>query len=644
MAVRSGERSREEVGRHGFSRRTALLGTLQIGMASVLAGRLIYLQGYSQDRFRDLAEDNRVDSELIVPRRGSITDRHGTVIAQSIGDNTVMIVRERAGDVNEVLRRVALILPLTAEHLAAIREEMATTPPFMPVLVAHNLTLDQFAKVSFNLPDLPGITCDVLYQRNYPRGETHAHLTGYVGRVSQADLSAAAEATDPLLHHPNFGIGKSGLEKTMESSLRGLAGRKSLEVNAAGRIVRELNRDRATPGKTLRLTIDDTLQTYATDRMQGQTGGCIALDLATHDILAMVSLPSFDPNKFARGISHADYRAYVEDPDAPLFNRSTGGTYPPGSTFKMMTALAALEAGHLGPDDEFYCGGYHENSNRRFHCWNRHGHGQVNLRKALRESCDVYFYRVAEIVLIAELAAMASRFGFGQAATLPLTSLTTGLLPSVEWKRRRFDEPWHVGDTLNASIGQGFVTATCLQVATMTARIATGKAFTPRIIQAIDNQEQAVDSAPDLPLDPTHLQLIRESMHAVMNDEAGTAFAARCTDPAYQLAGKTGTSQVTALLEDVDQLDLPREMRHHALFCGYAPSAAPRYAVAVIVEHGMSGSEMAAPIARDVLMRLNYGPQPPLAAYPPTVREAIRQRREEERRRLDDDRDTLIPI
>jgi len=643
MAVSSSAGHRDEIGKRIVSRRTVLLGALQVGIASVLAGRLIYLQGYSTDRFRDLAEDNRVDSELIVPRRGNITDRNGAIIAQSVGDYTVTIVRERAGDVDEVLRRVALILPLTQERLDTIREEVAATPPFIPVLVAHHLTLNQFARISFNLPDLPGINCDVLDQRIYPRGEHYAHLTGYVGRVSQADLDAAEDRHDPLLRHPNFGIGKIGLERTMDATLRGLPGRKSLEVNAAGRIVRELDRDHATPGKTLRLTIDDTLQRYAVDRMQGQSGVCIVLDLATNDILAMVSLPSFDPNKFSIGISHTEYRDYVEDPDAPLFNRSTGGTYPPGSTFKMMMALAALEAGHLTADDEFFCPGYHVLNNQRFRCWNRRGHGRVNLRTAVRESCDVYFYRAAEIVTIAELTAMASRFGFGQPAALPLTSLTSGLLPSAEWKRRRFDEPWHVGDTLNASIGQGFVTATCLQIATMAARIATGMEFMPRIIQSVEDEEQATDPSAALALGAENLQLIRASMHEVMNDETGTAFQARCIDSDFLLAGKTGTSQVAALVEGIDQADLPRKKRHHALFCGYAPSTDPRYAVAVIIEHGMSGSETAAPIARDILMRLHYGQEPPLAAYPPTVREGI-QRIREEKRLLDDDRDTLIPI
>ncbi len=636
MALTRPAHPEDTSGRRMLSRRAVLLGTLQAGVAAVLAGRLIYLQGYAKDRFRDLAENNRVDTELIVPRRGDITDRNGVVIAQSTGGYSVTIVRERARDVDEILRRVALILPLSSERLRAIREEIAEALPFIPVLVADNLTLNQFAKVSINLPNLPGINCEVLYRRVYPNGENYAHVTGYISRVSEEDLKADS-SNDPLLHHPNFRIGKAGIEKTMDSQLRGSQGLKTLEVNATGRIVRELGREHATPGKTLKLTIDDGLQRYIAGRMQGQTGVCIALDLANNDILAMVSLPSFDPNKFTIGITHADYQAYVDDPAAPLFNRSTSGTYPPGSTFKMMMGLAALEAGSLKPEDEFFCPGYHELHNQRFHCWNRAGHGRVNLHRAIRESCDVYFYRAAEIVSVAELTAMASRFGYGQPAALPLTALTPGLLPTAAWKQERFNEAWHIGDSLNASIGQGFVTATCLQIATMTARIATGRHVQPRLVHSIDDREQTIVRGSRMPLEPEHLQLIRDSMHAVVNAPSGTAYASRCILPDYLLAGKTGSSQVRRLTEGVEQEDLPRAMRHHALFCGYAPSQEPRYAVSVIVEHGISGSGAAAPVARDILLRLHFGGEPPLDAYPQDIRE-------EKRRIPDDESNLLVPI
>ena len=616
------ESTKLEFANRKLSRRTVFLGGIQLALVSVLAGRLIYLQGFAAEGYRDLAEANRVNIQLTAPSRGIITDRNGIVLARNSSDYTVTIVQEQARDIEETLRRISLIIPLPDEQIGKILEDVGNQRPFIPVLVADQLSWEQFARLSVNLPVLPGAICSAGQKRFYPFGDSFAHVIGYVGRVSQEDLSDP-EDKDPILHHPNFGKGKAGVEGRMDKALRGASGHKMLEVNAAGRVIRELERNPATAGSSMEMTLDSELQNYVIGRMGDEAGVCVVLDLVTSDILALVSTPSFDPNKFSTGISQREYDQYLDDPRTPLFNRATSGTYPPGSTFKMMASFAGLESGKLQPDTEFFCNGHYELFNQRFHCWNRGGHGHVSLKEALSESCDVFFYQLAEQLGIEPIAEMSSKFGFGRRADLPLTSLVDGLIPDSEWKRKTLGETWHVGDTLNASIGQGFVSATCMQIAVMAARIALGREFRPRLIRSVDGQEQGVPTFQPLDVMEDSLQLVRQGMHDVVNTSTGTAFKSRCVDEQFIISGKTGTSQVTRLREDIKEEDLPREHRDHALFCAFAPHDAPRYAVAVIVEHGGSGSRAAAPIARDALMYAYYGSEPPLHAYPAVVREEI---------------------
>ncbi|MEO0918782.1 MAG: penicillin-binding protein 2, partial [Pseudomonadota bacterium] len=455
-----------------------------------------------------------------------------------------------------------------------------------------------------------------------------AHVVGYVGPVSDYDLSRI-EDPDPLLQIPKFQIGKTGAENKLEQTLRGSAGTRRIEVNAAGRIMRELDRQEGDPGKDIQLTIDSRLQSYVQARMDGESAGAVVIDLENGDLRAVASAPAFDPNLFVRGISTTDWRALNEDKYRPLAAKAVQGTYPPGSTFKMVTLLAAMEEGLVAPDETVYCPGFTDVFNIRFHCWKRGGHGNMNLHESLKQSCDCYYYEIAQRVGIDKMAEMARRLGLGIRHDLPLSAVAQGLAPDKKWKAEIRGEDWRIGDTVNASIGQGYVLSSPLQLAVMMARLATGREVTPRLIKLIDGVEQHSGLGESLGLNENTLRRIRASMEDVCNHRRGTAYGSRIVDEAHKMAGKTGTSQVRRITPEeraagvTKNEDLPWERRDHGLFVGYAPYDNPRYACAVVVEHGGSGSRAAAPIARDILLQAQYGGPPPLEAYPAGIRDQI---------------------
>jgi penicillin-binding protein 2 len=440
------------------------------------------------------------------------------------------------------------------------------------------------------------------------------------------------------LRLPRFQIGKIGLEARIEDRLRGEAGTRRVEVNAAGRVMRELERQEGRPGADIQVTCDNALQTYAHARLRGEGAAAVVLDCETGDILTCASSPGYDPNLFVRGISSADYRALLDDPLRPLPNKAVQGIYPPGSTFKMVTALAALDAGLVDFNETVYCPGYKEVSGRRFHCWKRGGHGNVDLHRSLRDSCDVYYYDMAMRVGIEGISAMARRLGIGVQFDLPMTSVAEGLAPSRQWKLANRSVPWMVGDSANTAIGQGFVLASPLQLAVMTARIATSRTIVPRLVKSIDGIEQPTGRGDNLGLNENHLREIRRGMFAVSNSQRGTAWRARIAEDSLRLAGKTGTSQVRNISTTEREggvrsnSDLPRTQRDHALFVAFAPHDAPRFALSVVIEHGGGGSTTAAPIARDIMLQALYGGDPPLSAYPAADRPRIRTLQEELRR------------
>ncbi len=617
----------------GIARRGFMLLGVQLVAAAVLGFRMRQLQVEQSAQYRLLAEENRINMRLLAPARGLIFDRKGVPIAENQQNYRVNIVREQTDDPEESLKRLARLIAVSPQQIGKTLEEMANRSAFVPVTVAENLSWEDYALVSLNMPALPGIVTDVGLSRYYPQGENFAHIVGYVGPVSEQDLESVRDP-DPVLQIPKFQIGKNGIERIQEDKLRGEAGASRIEVNAAGRVMRELDRNEGIPGTDLQLTLDNAVQNYALQRMAGQSASTVIIDVSNGDIVSMASAPSFDPNAFVFGISVPAWNALLNNDHTPLAHKSVSGTYPPGSTYKMMVALAALENNIITAEDTVYCPGYYTLGNRRFHCWSRNGHGTVNLHQALKFSCDVFFYDVAKRTGVDAITAMARRFGFGTKLDLPVPAVAEGLAPTTEWKKRVYEESWQQGDSLNVGIGQGFVLATPLQLALMTARISTGTAVEPRLIRTIDNVPVALTPAASIGLTPAHLAAVQRGMFAVSNEERGTAYRMRIAAPGFEMAGKTGTSQVRTITAEerargvTRNEDLPWNRRDHGLFVCYAPYDAPKYAVSTIVEHGGGGSTAAAPIARDILLFALYGGLPPLSAYPAEQREGIRLLRE----------------
>ena len=618
-----------------LTRRGLLIGGLQVGFAGVLAWRMKNLQVDQADQFRLLADENRINVRLIPPARGEIYDRNGVVLAKNEPSYRITILPEDAGDIDMVLRKLSYLVYISPDDIKRIKAEAKRSAPFLPVTVLNRVSWDDISRVAVNSPALPGIATEVGLSRQYPLEKNFAHVVGYVGPVSERDLQRS-EDSDPLLRIPRFQIGKVGVEAKYETTLRGRAGAKRVEVNALGRVMRELDRREGTAGANLQLTVDAKLQAYTTARLGTESASVVVMDCTTGDILSIASVPGYDPNKFVRGISYKDYGELRDNDHRPLASKTVQDAYPPGSTFKMVTVLAALEAGLITPNETFYCPGHLEVSGRKFHCWKSGGHGNVNLEASLRESCDVYYYELALKAGIDAISDMAFRLGLGVDHNIPMSAVTSGLVPTREWKERVRGTDWVVGDTVNASIGQGYVSSSPLQLAVMTARLASGKMINPRLIKSIDGLAQNTDTGfADLGINENSLRFVRRAMFAVSNDRKGTAYGSRIINDAFRLAGKTGTSQVRNITEAerrqgvTSNADLPWERRDHALFVNYAPYDNPKIAVATVVEHGGGGSAAAAPIGRDITLQALYGGTPPLSAYPAKDRARIARQQQE---------------
>jgi penicillin-binding protein 2 len=610
----------------GIARRGVLLLALQLGVVGALGWRMRQLQVVETERYRLLAEENRINVRLIPPARGLIFDREGRPLALNRSNYRVVMVREQAGDPEAILDRLGRVIDLPADRRERALKEMAARPAFVPVVVTEHLAWEDVARVSANAPVLPGVIPEVGLSRFYPDAYSTAHVVGYVGPVSEKDL-AELEDPDPVLQIPRFQIGKTGVEQRLEAELRGQAGAMRIEVSAAGRVMRELDRVEGSAGADVQLTIDKGVQNFAMQRMAGESASAVVIDVTNGDVIALASSPGFDPNSFVFGIASAEWNALLNDEYRPLSNKSVAGAYPPGSTFKMVVALAALEAGLVGPGDGVSCPGFTTLGNRRFHCWKRGGHGRVELRRSLSQSCDCYYYEMARRVGPDGISAMAKRLGLGVRHDLPMPAVTEGLMPDAAWKLANRDEKWTTGDSFNYGIGQGFTLASPLQLAVMTARLASGTDVAPRLVRAIGGAPAPVAEPRPLDLAEANLRRVQDGMYAVSND-GGTAMRSRIADPSMLMAGKTGTSQVRIITAAeraagvIRNDQLPWNRRDHALFVAYAPYDRPKYAIAQIVEHGGGGSAAAAPIGRDILMRALYGDLPPLEAYPPDQREA----------------------
>jgi penicillin-binding protein 2 len=588
-----------------FTRRAFVLGLMQTTLLTVLGGRLAYLQVIEGSRYRMLSDKNRINLKMLAPTRGQIVDRYGVPLAVNEQNFRVLIIPEQTENVEKSLRTLQKIISLNEQNIKSVLKKAQGSPSFLPLEVRDQLSWQEVAKIEVNLTDLPGISIDVGELRSYPLGTSTAHLVGYVGLVSKSELTG-----DHVFTLPGFRIGKTGIEKSHEEILRGKAGTSEVEVNVAGREVRELKNTPSKPGKRITLTIDAELQRYTQQRLdQEKSATAVIMDAKTGALYALASSPSFDPNLFTRGLPANKWEELLSDPAFPLTSKAVAGQYPPGSTFKMVTALAALEHKVITRNTSVVCTGNYSYGKNIFHCWNAGGHGRVDLNRSLAQSCDVFYYKISTDVGIENIAAMAHRLGLGQKTGLALFEENPGLVPDKDWKLGHFGKPWQPGETIVASIGQGYLQATPLQLAVMTARIVNGGYAVEPWISAYDGKEPGKDVAwPSIGVNKKNLELIIRGMNNVVVHPEGTAFEAAIPDPDMAMGGKTGTSQVRRItwkerLEGIRNEDLPWRLRHHALFVGYAPIKDPRYVCAVVIEHGGSGSAIAAPVARDLLWK-----------------------------------------
>ena len=597
----------DDVRRRSFTRRAVLLGIGQaVGLGAITA-RLYQLQVVDEARYAPLADNNRINVQVLAPERGRIFDRFGVELAGNKDGFQAVIVRSLAGDMAQVLRRFSKIVPLSLEAQARVISRANRQSLNRPVVVARDLTWEQFAEINLRAPQLPGIQSHILGRRQYFHGHEVGHIVGYVGSIHKLALD-----DDPVLRLPGVRVGKVGIERGMEQRLRGKGGIVKYEVDARGRIIRNLERTPPKRGRDVALTIDLGLQRQVMKLVgEHRRAAVVAMDVLGGEVVAMASAPSYDPQQIVGGVSAEKWKKLRNAADDPLMNRAIRGQYPPGSTFKMVTALAALEAGVIDLDEEVTCEGKFEVADSVFRCWNRSGHGACNLHRALRESCDVYFYELAERLGIRALAAMSRKLGFGQTHDMGIALQKPGLIPDPDWKFGRYNKSWYTGETILAGIGQGYVLSTPLQLAVMTARIAGGRFVSPTLVRPQSNE--ALTPAKPLDIAPKWLHAVRAGMYAVVNERRGTGHNARFPDDEVRVAGKTGTSQVTRLSSSVDQEDLPWNRRDHALFVGYYPAEKPRYAVSAVVEHGGSGGASAAPLVRDV-MGLLYDGDPDVEA------------------------------
>jgi penicillin-binding protein 2 len=577
----------EGMQRMTFSRRALFVTGAQTALGAVLVGRMAYISIVDNERYKLLSESNRVNLTLIPPRRGWIVDRYGKALADNRVALRVDIIPDRLTDRPATVSRLATLLSLDADAIDRINRDLDAAGGAQPIEVASDLSEEAFAAVSVNLPELPGVAPTRGFVRNYPAGPSVAHLIGYVGAASAEEYQASR---DPLMLTPGFKIGKDGFEKDFDATLRGRPGARRAEVTARGQLVRELDTKPDVPGDTLQLTIDAELQDYAARRLGLESGAMVVIDCKTGGILAQVSMPAFDPNSFTDGIGRLEWKMLNEDERIPLLNKAARGLYPPGSTLKPMVAIA-LQAQGVDPEERVSCPGGYQLGNRFFRCLGRHG--PVNMTQAIEKSCNTYFYAMGRRIGFDAIAPVAKALGLGQEFDIPGTNQRYGTIPDSAWKRRRFDSEWTQSDTLNATIGQGYVSVNPLQLAVMTARMASGRNLMPQLELSRISAEAAA-----LPYPAEHLAAARLGMEMVVNGN-GTAVRSRLDVPNVKLAGKTGTAQVRALDASRGRGAAWRS-RDHGLFICYAPVENPTYAAAVIIEHGMGGARAAAPVAKDV--------------------------------------------
>ncbi len=586
-----------------FSRRAILLGGVQFIAFGAIAARLYRLQVLEHGKYAMLATQNSISERLTAPQRGLITDRFGVTLAGNRQHWRALFMQAQAPDPQAVLDNFSQLVPLSPDERTRIAADLADRPHYIPVLLKDFLDWPAMAEIEVNIPNLPGVIVEAGASRLYPLGPALAHSVGYVARPDQTEAAA-----DPTLKLPGMRIGRAGAEAAQDDSLRGLPGFIQTETNVHGEVVRQVANDPGTTGQTVALAIDAGLQAYTYQRLGAQAGAAVVLDAQNGEILAMASTPSFDPTLFDKGVPADIWKGWMADPAHPLQNKAISGLFAPGSTFKPTVALAALECGSLTADTVLTCPGYFDLGAHRFWCDNHVAHGSITLTTALQISCDVFFYQVALGVGVDRIAAMAMQLGIGTDLGLDLPNAAPGLVPTLDWARSRHLY-WGPGNTVVQGIGQGYTQVTPMALATMIARVATGTAVGPHITRRIGGTLQdgsSPDDWPALSIDDRHLALIRQGLFEVVNTPAGTAYASRLQLPNVQMAGKTGTAQVhdnsaAEKQKNFNDATMAWADRPNGLFVGFAPVDTPRYATAVIIQHGLFGAQSAAPVARDLI-------------------------------------------
>ncbi|KTD99447.1 MAG: penicillin-binding protein 2 [Sphingopyxis sp.] len=569
-----------------FTRRALVVGGAQAAVGVALAARMAYISVVDNDRYVLESESNRVNLTLVPPRRGWIVDRSGKALANNRVSLRIDIIPDRLHNKELVLGQLQTLLRLDGDTMERINRDLKAASGFQPVAIKEDMTEAEYSSILVRLPELPGIAPQRGFARNYPTGAAVGHLIGYVGAPNAEEYQ---KAKDPLYITPGYKIGKDGLEKYFQDMLKGQPGARRVEVTARGKVVRDLSTQPDVQGKTVHLTIDADLQEFVARRMGRESGAAVVIDCQNGDILSFVSMPSFDPNSFSDGISSSEYAWLRADDHQPLINKATRGLYPPGSTLKPMAAIAAVEHG-VDPSERHTCVGGYRLGSRFFRCLGTHG--SLDMPSAIMKSCNSYFYWLAHRLGYDAMAPTARLLGLGEEYQLAGSNQRFGTIPDSAWKMKKYDQEWSASDSLNAVIGQGYVLANPLQLAVMAARIASGRRLYPRLINREFKNEP-------LPFSPEALAVARQGMDLVVNG-AGTAVRSRLPLDGITMAGKTGTAQVRGLGTGNGKSGTWK-FRDHGLFIGFAPVVNPRYATAVVIEHGMGGSRAAAPVAKDFM-------------------------------------------
>lgn len=583
-----------------LAKRTSIIVAANILVFIVLLSRLYFLQVYEASKYKTMSDENRISTRFVLSPRGTIYDRNGEIIAKNEQDFQAIMIAEQTPDIRGTVEKFSEIIKLEEQDKEKIEQSLKKRRRFIPIKLKNNLSWNEVSKLMLHAPDLAGVEINEGLSRNYPYSDIYAHVLGYVGPVSEQD-----KTSNPLYMVPGFKIGKSGLEKYFDERLRGKSGTIKLEVNAYGRVMNEIERDAGIQGESITTTLDSRLQKAAYEAFGENSGAAVVLNVNTGEILALVSTPSFDPNLFTNGISYKHWNELLNNERTPLINKAVSGQYSPGSTFKVVVALAALEAGVINTNTRFFCNGRMDVGNIKFHCWKHAGHGSLNVVEALKYSCDIFFYEVAIRLGIDKIRDMAVKLGMNQTLDIGLDNEKSGNIPSKSWKYDKYGTQWAPGDSANSGIGQGYVLVTPIQLATMLARVVNGGyAIKPTFIKP---SEEELKKIPRLDISTRNIEIVKQGMFEVVNGAGGTAGRAKFNIDGAKMGGKTGTTQVRRISMKeraggiIRDENLPWRLRNHALFIGFTPIENPKYAVAVVVEHGSSGSGVAAPIASKIL-------------------------------------------